>query len=64
MRLPFRTLAKKDMAERNKWSNGWLHFRERYDNSASCNICKMIISSKGGNTSKVFKHLSIERGLP
>ncbi len=36
------------MAERKERSKAWLHFTKKDDNSASCNVSKIIISSKGG----------------
>ena len=41
------------MAERKKWSMEWFH--EKDNHSANR---KMIVSSQGGNTSNMLKHLS------
>lgn len=41
------------MAERTKWSKAWLNFTKKYDNSAGCNVCKVITD---GNTSNIVKH--------
>lgn len=43
------------MAVTKKRSKTWLHF-----NSAACNVCKMMISTEGGNTSNMQKHLSTQ----
>lgn len=32
------------MVDREKWYNVWLHFMKKDDNSARCNVCKIIIS--------------------
>lgn len=47
-------ITKRQKMERKKQSK---------DSSASCNVCKMIISSSGGNTSNLLKHLSMQHRL-
>lgn len=49
--------------KRRKQCKAWLHLREKKDSSASFNGFKMIISSTGGNTSNMPKHLSTQLGL-
>lgn len=56
-------LQQRVMAGRKKWSKAWLHFTKKDDNSASNNMCKMIMSDKGGNTSIILKHLSTQHRL-
>lgn len=47
------------MVEGKNKSKPWLYFTKKDDNIASCNVCKMIISSKGGNTSIMLKHYAL-----
>ncbi|KAK0154985.1 Zinc finger BED domain-containing protein 1 [Merluccius polli] len=49
--------------KRNKRSKVWLHFTRKDDNRASCNACKVEISSAGGNTSNMQKHLRTQHGI-
>lgn len=44
-------------------SQAWLHFSKKDDTGASCSICKMIISTKGRDSTNMLKHLSIQHGL-
>ena len=41
-----------------KRSKVWLHFTSKELNSATCNRCNKVISSKGGNTTNLTKHLT------
>ncbi|XP_054610908.1 uncharacterized protein zgc:153990 isoform X2 [Dunckerocampus dactyliophorus] len=42
---------------RRKRSKVWLHFTRKDVNWATCNTCRMAVSSKGGNTTNMHKHL-------
>ena len=52
-----------NMATRQKRSKVWLYFTRQNDNNATCNACKKSISSKGGNTTNMKKHLNTQHGL-
>lgn len=41
----------------------WLHFKKKADNSAGCNVCKMVISSKR-NASNMQKYLLCNMSIP
>ena len=44
-------------------SKVWLHFTKKDDNRATCNTCKVDISSKGGNTTNMQKHLRSQHAI-
>ena len=48
---------------RKKRSKAWLHFTRKDDTIATCNSCKVSISSKGGTTSNMQKHLATQHGI-
>ncbi|XP_063748274.1 E3 SUMO-protein ligase ZBED1-like isoform X3 [Eleginops maclovinus] len=49
---------------RLKRSKVWLHFTLHKDgNRAFCNHCKLLITSAGGNTSNMHKHLRTQHGI-
>lgn len=54
---------KRESWQRMKHSKAWLHFTQKDDNSDSCNVCKMGISSKGRNTSNMLKYLCTQHSL-
>lgn len=54
---------KESLAERQKRSKAWLHFTKKDGNHAALISLTIIISSKGGNTSNMLKHLSTRHGL-
>ena len=49
------------MASRQKCSKVWLYFTWKDDNMVTCNTCKVSISSKGGTTSSMQKHLGTQQ---
>lgn len=49
------------VSERKKCSKVWLYFTKTDDNSAA--VCKIRLSNKGGNTSAMLKHPSMQHGL-
>lgn len=52
------------MAEiRAKRSKVWAHFIKQDGNTSKCNICKHVVSCKGGNTSNLMKHLKTQHSL-
>src|SRR4029434_3897933 len=51
------------MASRQRRSKVLLYFTRKDDHRATCNACKMSISSKGGNTTIMQKHLSIQHSI-
>ena len=48
---------------RMKRSKAWLYFTRKDDNIATCNSCKVSISSKGGTTTNMQKHLATQHGI-
>src|SRR4029434_1291557 len=48
-----------NMASRQRRSKVWLYFTRKDDHRATCNACQTSISSKGGKTTIMQKHLSI-----
>ena len=52
-----------NMATRQKRSKVWLYFTRKNYNNATCNACKKSISSKGGNTTNMKKHLNTQHGM-
>ncbi len=44
-------------------SNAFFSSSKTDHNSFSCNVCIMIISSKGGNTANMLKYLYAKHGL-
>ena len=48
---------------RKKRSKAWLYFTQIDDNIATCNNCKVSISSKGGTTSNMLKHLATQHAI-
>src|SRR4029434_3789019 len=55
--------TKVNMASRQRHSKVWLYFTRIDDHRATCNACKMSISSKGGNTTNMQKHLSTQHAI-
>lgn len=51
------------MASRQRRSKVWLYFTRKDDHRATCNACKTSISSKGGNTTNMQKHLSTQHAI-
>src|SRR4029434_1556931 len=51
------------MESRQRRSKVWLYFTRKDDHRATCNACKMSILSKGGNTTILQKHLSIQHAI-
>src|SRR4029434_3421269 len=47
------------MTARQRRSKVWLYFTQKDDHRATCNACKTSLSSKGGKTTIIPKHLSI-----
>ncbi|XP_058496961.1 uncharacterized protein LOC131467205 isoform X2 [Solea solea] len=45
--------------QRAKRSKAWAHYTRLTGDTASCNICRKIISNKGGNTSNLIKHVQL-----
>ena len=43
---------------RKKRAKAWLYFTRKDDNIATCNSCQVSISSKGGTTTNMQKHLA------
>src|SRR4029434_2252075 len=41
----------------------WLYFTRQNDTYATCNLCKKSISSKGGYSTNMQKHLSTQHGM-
>ena len=48
---------------RKKRAKAWLYFTRKDDNIATCNSCKVSISSKGGTTTNMQKHLATQHGI-
>ena len=55
--------CRKKMATRQKHSKAWLYFTRQNDNNATCNVCSKCISSTGGNTTNMMKHLKKQHGI-
>src|SRR4029434_1877963 len=51
------------MASRQRRSKVWLYFMRKDDHKATCNACKTSISTKGGNTTNKWKHLSTQYAI-
>src|SRR4029434_9889347 len=51
------------MASRQRHSKVWLYFTRTDDHRATCSACKTSISSKGGNTTNMQKHLSTQHAI-
>src|SRR4029434_10914112 len=51
------------MVSRQRRSKVWLYFTRKDDHRATCNACKKSISSKGGNTNNMQKHLSTQHAI-
>src|SRR4029434_4173449 len=47
------------MASRQRRSEVWLYFTQKDNHRATCSSCKTSLSSKGGKTTIIPKHLSI-----
>ena len=52
-----------NMASRQKRSKVWLYFTKKDKTRASCNACRAVITSKGGNTSNMLKHLTTQHAI-
>ena len=52
-----------NMALRQKCSKVWLYFTKKDNTRASCNTCRAVITSKGGNTSNMLKHLTTQHAI-
>ena len=48
---------------RKKRAKAWLYFTRKDDNIATCNSCQVSISSKGGTTTNMQKHLATQHGI-
>src|SRR4029434_8709438 len=55
--------TKVNMASRQRHSKVWLYFTRTDDHRATCSACKTSISSKGGNTNNMQKHLSTQHAI-
>src|SRR4029434_2229078 len=51
------------MASRQRRSKVRLYFTRKDDQRATCTACKTSISSKGGNTTNMQKHLSTQHSI-
>lgn len=61
--LCWKLLTKRSQDEKEETVQSMASFERKKDSSAGFNGFKMIISSTGGNTSNMPKHLSTQLGL-